>query len=114
LDNKPVPAVTGEALSRDQTSAMQENVDESPWGDSYKLIRDVNYFLENLPKYASTFTPAEQVNSWLGEARFIRAATYFALVKRYGGVPIVDKVLQIPASNVDDLNIAAFIRRSRV
>jgi hypothetical protein len=101
----PFSAVTGEALSRDQTSAMQENVDESPWGDSYKLIRDVNYFLENLSKYSSTYTP-EQINSWLGEARFIRAATYFALVKRYGGVPIVDKVLTFPSSNVDELNIA--------
>ncbi|MCQ6957499.1 RagB/SusD family nutrient uptake outer membrane protein [Mucilaginibacter aquariorum] len=101
----PFSAVSGEALSRDQSSAMQENVDESPWGDCYKLIRDVNYFLENMPKYAATYTPAE-VNSWMGEARFIRAATYFALVKRYGGVPIVDKVLQFPTSNVDDLNIA--------
>jgi hypothetical protein len=101
----PFPAVTGEALSRDQNGAMQENVDESPWGDSYKLIRDVNYFLENMPKFAATYTP-EQVNSWLGEARFIRAATYFALAKRYGGVPIIDKVLQVPAANVDDLNVA--------
>jgi hypothetical protein len=100
----PFPAVTGEALSRDQRGAMQENVDESPWGDCYKLIRDVNYFLENMPKYSSTYTPAE-VNSWLGEARFIRAATYFALVKRYGGVPIIDKVLQVPAANADDLNV---------
>jgi hypothetical protein len=100
----PFPAVTGEALSRDQRGAMQENVDESPWGDCYKLIRDVNYFLENMPKYGSTYTPAE-VNSWLGEARFIRAATYFALVKRYGGVPIIDKVLQVPAANADDLNV---------
>lgn len=101
----PFPAVTGEALSRDQNGAMQENVDESPWGDSYKLIRDVNYFIENLPKFAATYTPA-QVNSWLGEAHFIRAATYFALAKRYGGVPIVDKVLQFPTPNVDELNIA--------
>ncbi|MEO7213112.1 RagB/SusD family nutrient uptake outer membrane protein [Mucilaginibacter sp.] len=101
----PFPAVTGEALSRDQNGAMQENVGESPWGDCYKLIRDANYFIENMPKYASTYTPA-QVNSWLGEARFIRALTYFALVKRYGGVPIVDKVLEYPTANIDDLNIA--------
>jgi hypothetical protein len=101
----PFPAVTGEALSRDQNGAMQENVGESPWGDCYKLIRDANYFIENMPKYASTYTPA-QVNSWLGEARFIRALTYFALVKRYGGVPIVDKVLEYPTANIDDLNMA--------
>ncbi|RWY52492.1 RagB/SusD family nutrient uptake outer membrane protein [Mucilaginibacter gilvus] len=101
----PFPAVTGEALSRDQNGAMQENVGESPWSDCYKLIRDANYFIENMPKYASTYTPA-QVNSWLGEARFIRALTYFALVKRYGGVPIVDKVLEYPTANIDDLNMA--------
>jgi hypothetical protein len=101
----PFPAVTGEALSRDQRGAMQENVNESPWSDCYKLIRDVNYFLDNMPKYKGTYTEA-QVNSWLGEARFIRAATYFALVKRYGGVPIVDKVLEYPTANIDDLNIA--------
>ncbi|MBD1363663.1 RagB/SusD family nutrient uptake outer membrane protein [Mucilaginibacter sp. ZT4R22] len=101
----PFPAVTGEALSRDQNGAMQENVGESPWGDCYKLIRDANYFIENMPKYAGTYTPA-QVNSWLGEARFIRALTYFALVKRYGGVPIVDKVLEYPTGNIDDLNMA--------
>jgi hypothetical protein len=101
----PFPAVTGEALSRDQNGAMQENVGESPWSDCYKLIRDANYFLENMPKYKSTYSEA-QVNAWLGEARFIRALTYFALVKRYGGVPLVDKVLEYPTGNIEDLNIA--------
>jgi hypothetical protein len=100
----PFPAVTGEALSRDQRGAMQENTGSAPWGNCYKLLRDVNYFLENMPKNSSNFTEA-QVNSWLGEARFIRAATYFASVKRYGGVPIVDKVLEYPSSSPDDLNL---------
>ncbi|MBB5395298.1 RagB/SusD family nutrient uptake outer membrane protein [Mucilaginibacter sp. AK015] len=100
----PFPAVTGEALSRDQRGAMQENVDESPWAECYSLIRDANYFIENLPKYSSSFTEA-QVNSWLGEARFVRAATYFALVKRYGGVPLIDKVLEYPTPDLESLNI---------
>lgn len=102
----PFPAVTGEALSRDQNGAMQENTGLNPstWSVCYKLIRDANYFMETMPKYASTYTPA-QVNSWLGEARFIRAATYFALVKRYGGVPIVDKVLNYPDQSIAELKI---------
>ncbi|RYU91381.1 RagB/SusD family nutrient uptake outer membrane protein [Mucilaginibacter terrigena] len=100
----PFPAGTGEALSRDQRGAMQENVDESPWAESYSLIRDANYFMENLSKYSGNFTEA-QVNSWLGEARFIRAATYFALVKRYGGVPLVDKVLEYPTPDPESLNV---------
>jgi hypothetical protein len=98
----PFSCISGEGLSRDQTSATQETF--GYWGDAYKLIRDVNYFMETLPKYAATYTP-DKINLWLGEARFIRAATYFALVKRYGGVPIVDKVLQYPGQSIEELNI---------
>ena len=103
----PFPAVTGEALSRDQNGAMQENTGLNPstWKVCYTLIRDVNYFLETMPKYAGNYTEA-QVNAWYGEMRFIRAATYFALVKRYGGVPLIDKLLNYPEQSLDDVNIA--------
>jgi hypothetical protein len=92
----PTPATTGEALSRDQTSSMQENFGSwnwDIWGGSYTVIHDCDYFIETLPTYAKDFTPA-QVNAWLGEAYFVRGMTYFALVKRFGGVPIVNKTLQ--------------------
>ncbi|MEO3402730.1 RagB/SusD family nutrient uptake outer membrane protein [Mucilaginibacter sp. CAU 1740] len=100
----PTSATTGEALSRDQNGSMQENTGLSTWGDCYRTIRDANYFSENIGKYSSNYT-AEQVNQWLGEARFIRAATYFALVKRYGGVPLVDKVLNYPEQGIEELKI---------
>jgi hypothetical protein len=100
----PTSATTGEALSRDQNGSMQENTGLSTWGDCYRVIRDANYFAETLPKYASNFTN-DQVNNWLGEARFVRAATYFALVKRYGGVPLVDKVLNYPEQSIEELKI---------
>jgi hypothetical protein len=92
----PTPATTGEALSRDQTSSMQENFggwNWDIWSGSYTVIHDCDYFIETLPAYAKDFTPA-QVNAWLGEAYFVRGMTYFALVKRFGGVPIVNKTLQ--------------------
>lgn len=104
----PTSATTGEALSRDQSNSMQENLifDDRPttWSFCYKTIRDANYLSETLPKYASNYT-TEQINAWLGEARFIRAVCYFALVKRYGGVPYVDKVLNYPEQSVDELKI---------
>lgn len=104
----PFPAVTGEALSRDQNGSMQESLsfDDRPttWALCYRTIRDANYFIETLPQYAAAYTPA-QVNAWLGEARFVRAATYFALVKRYGGVPIIDHVLQYPGTSIEELQI---------
>jgi hypothetical protein len=104
----PTPATTGEALSRDQTGSMQENLggwNWGFWGGSYTIIHDCDYFIQTLPKYASTYSTA-QVNAWLGEAYFIRGMTYFALVKRVGGVPIVNTVLNYtPGSDVTDLKV---------
>lgn len=63
----------------------------------YDRIRIINQLISTLPKYASNFTTT-QMNQWLGEAYFCRAYTYFALVKRYGGVPIVRTVIDPNAS----------------
>lgn len=96
----PFSCITGEGLSRDQTSATAETF--GYWGDAYTLIRECDYFIQTLPAYSGNFS-ADQVKNWLGEARFIRGATYFALVKRYGGVPIVNQVLTKPGETIDEL-----------
>lgn len=57
----------------------------------YDNIRNVNYLMATLPKYAANFEKA-QIDQWMGEAYFCRAYFYFSLVKRYGGVPIVKNV----------------------
>jgi hypothetical protein len=57
------------------------------WG--YGVIRKINEFLEKLP---SSPLPAEDVKAKLAEARFLRAFSYFAMVKRYGGVPLITSV----------------------
>ncbi|MDN5286395.1 MAG: RagB/SusD domain protein [Mucilaginibacter sp.] len=62
----------------------------------YNNIRTVNVLIDALPKYAASFTDAQK-NQWLGEAYFCRAYFYFALVKRYGGIPIVKTVQDYPA-----------------
>lgn len=67
------------------------------YGDSwgywpYDRIRDINNMIEQLPNYESNYKEAEY-NALLGEAHFLRAFYYFGIVKRYGGVPLVDKVL---------------------
>jgi hypothetical protein len=100
----PTPATTGEALSRDQTGSMQENLggwNWDIWGGSYTIIHDCDYFIQTLPAYSKNFTPA-QVNAWLGEAYFVRGMTYFALVKRFGGVPIVNKTLSYTVGTSTD------------
>ncbi len=56
------------------------------WG--YGPIRDINVFIERLPE--TTLSPElKQVRT--AEARFLRAFSYFAMVKRYGGVPLITK-----------------------
>lgn len=92
---KQQSGLTGEALGRDTKGAEAENV--SYWDNAYTTIRDANLFLETLPKYESSHLAADY-QTYLGEAKFIRAFVYYALVKRYGGVPKVDRVIDYPNS----------------
>lgn len=83
---------TGESVNRNNTGMVYMNY--GYWKDGYQIIRQANNLIENLPAYIGTLEKAEE---WIAEARFIRAYTYFFLVKSYGGVPIVDKTQQIGA-----------------
>jgi hypothetical protein len=79
------------------------NLVENVWDNNYAGIRKVNLFLENthritLPKRDTTATGVDEamlrtIERMKGEARFLRAWFYFELVKRYGGVPLIDRTL---------------------
>lgn len=56
------------------------------WDEGYKLIRDVNTLIKVIPDLD---IPEEERNLLIGETAFIRAYSYFALAKRYGGVPLI-------------------------
>lgn len=62
------------------------------WGDFYVYIRKFNELKENIhqmrPSNPATLTAIR------GEHHFFLAYTYFALAKRYGGVPIITDVQQ--------------------
>lgn len=62
------------------------------WELPYKTIRYINEFLEKVP---NSPLEIEVQKVRLAEARFIRAFNYFAMVKRYGGVPLITKVQQL-------------------
>jgi len=68
----------------------------------YNPIRNMNYFLQEFPAYSGTFTE-DIVHAWTGEVHFLRAYHYFAMVKRYGGVPIVKEVLNFPEKSIEEL-----------
>src|SRR5690606_40443552 len=57
------------------------------WG--YSAIRKMNVFLERVPD--SPYDEDVKIKR-IAEVRFLRAFSYFAMVKRYGGVPLITKV----------------------
>lgn len=73
------------------------------WGNTYKSIRTVNEFFEKLP--TSTSVSDDLKKRYIAEAHFIRAFYYFALAKRFGGVPIVDKVQEYDGTNIEELKV---------
>lgn len=95
--------LTGEALGRDTFGAHYLE-SFGYWDHAYTLIREANYLIETLPQYASFHTETD-VKHWIAEAHFIRAYTYFALVKRYGGVPKIDKVIDPSTAKPEDIQL---------
>ncbi|MGN0053079.1 MAG: RagB/SusD family nutrient uptake outer membrane protein [Bacteroides sp.] len=87
-----------EAQKNSPASAAAEAAGRcTSYGDSwgywpYDRIRDINNMIEKLPDYKDNYKESEY-NALMGEAHFLRAFYYFGMVKRYGGVPIVDKVM---------------------
>lgn len=64
------------------------------WELPYMLIRHLNELIERLPNSSNDET---FIQTRIAEARFLRAFNYFYMVKRYGGVPLITKVLPMDA-----------------
>lgn len=93
---------TGEALNRDGICRSFTSESNPYWDKAFSLIRDANYLIENLPTYRESFAEATY-NHYLGEAYYVRATVFYAMARRFGGVPLVTKVLQYPSN--DNLEI---------
>jgi len=73
------------------------------FSDRYKAIRNCNNFLEQLN--STTSLDETTKNQLVGEVKFIRALDYFALVKRYGGVPLITSPQKYDPSHLDSLQV---------
>ena len=98
----PLSLNTGEQISR--RAAGITNPARGYWENAYKTIRYANYFIQELPNFADNFT-VDQVTELDAEAHFLRAYTYFALVKRYGGVPIIKTTQSFPQQSLEELQV---------
>lgn len=118
IDGAMAASASDEAVHTLETSGVHKfnngswNAVDNPenlWGQLYRGIRKVNQFLENsdninLDQYRLNPAPSSQavyesrlveIARLKMEARFLRAYFYFELVKRYGGVPILNEILSL-------------------
>jgi len=86
----------GEAVTRDDISKAFTGEDNPYWSAGFTLIHDANHLIETLPDYKGNF-PEITYNHYLGEAYFVRAMVFYAMARRFGGIPLVTKVIQYPA-----------------
>lgn len=61
---------------------------QTAWGNDYALIGRANELLDKIAAF--TYADSTKKKRIMGEARFLRALSYFELVKAFGPVPLVD------------------------
>jgi hypothetical protein len=62
------------------------------WNTGFSYLRKINVFLEKMEVSTLELTNKAQL---IAEAKFLRAYIYFEFIKRFGGVPIIDKVYNL-------------------
>jgi hypothetical protein len=72
------------------------------WGSMYSVIRSVSNFIGKISKSSLS---TDEINGYLGEAKFLRAYYYFGLVELYGGVPLITEVQTFTGGNLSDLQV---------
>ncbi|MFI2743667.1 RagB/SusD family nutrient uptake outer membrane protein [Zhouia sp. PK063] len=101
-----------ENLATGNYTSMERIDSDMKWGDYYAVFRKVNTFVNNIDKVPlkMKFNDGQPMTrAWKAEARFLRAYTYFNLLKRYGGVPIVpeynlglEDAIEFPRSSFEE------------
>lgn len=84
----------------DQLDNVGNGTNDGWW--HYDYVRYVNDLIERIPSAPLAEGLRDQIK---GEAHFLRAYYYFSMVKRYGGIPIVDKILNYTGDNLADLQL---------
>ena len=85
------PQIQLETFSFDATNLRTSNL----WIYHYRTIARANELLKGIPEIDAGLFSGNRRLEIEAEARFLRAYTYFNLVRMYGGVPLV---LSVPAS----------------
>ena len=62
------------------------------WSDNYNNIRQYNILLKKADEYTGD---KKAINASVGTAYFFRGMAYFELLQHFGGVPVIDHVLDV-------------------
>lgn len=92
-----------DALTFSATSPSFQDV----WEGHYQAINRSNQALRYIPMLDKA--DASLKNRLIGEAKFLRAFSYFILVRSYGDVPLVNKVFE----NTEEDRTMVFTRKSK-
>lgn len=97
----------GSSIGRDAGAAMISEGwarNGAYWTRAFELLRDVNRLIESLPSYRQNFSE-DEYNYFMGEGYYSRAMVFYALAKRYGGIPLITKMLNYPEQPISELEI---------
>ena len=72
------------------------------WDTAFELIHDLNEFTALIPGLTSINDDTRK--ELTGQSWFIRGQVYFALARRYGGVPKIETVVPLDINNDEDLD----------
>lgn len=99
ISNTGVPAVTvmntGQFLSPNAFDVV------TPYTILYRGIRNANFMLANMDRVPWENSPEYNAAHIKGEQLYLRAFFYFELMKRYGGVVLLDKAQTVEESALD-------------
>lgn len=111
-----VPSMSCTSFYTDESTRSDgiQGIDQNNWDFyywPYSDIRQLNLFFQDLDKAKDAgVLNSNQYPRLVSEAHFIRAYMYFGMAKRYGGVPLIDKVLDNNYNPGGD-NSALFVPR---
>jgi len=95
--NSDIAAGSGSSeMSSMSNGSYLPQANSDVWNNAYAGIRATNYLLAK----ATQSGLGSQIDRWVGEALFFRAYNYWNLVKAFGGVPLITKVLDVTSPEV--------------
>ena len=83
------------------------------WGPFYKVVAEANLVVSKLKKMdPDSFDSQEDYNRLLGEAYFLRALTYFNILRIWGNAPLVTEAIESSSQVIDKDHSPILIERS--